>query len=307
MHNSKRVIYVALISNIAVFLAKLGASIITGSIAMLAETLRSLSDIMNQTFLAIGVNLSSQGSSQKYPFGRGKEVFFWSFIASLFVIGGSGILSVAEGMNRLFSPKNIFNGNVIFIVLSLAFIFETISLINLLKTHKQKKLNKYYDGDIRITRNPALFIVLVEDVSAIIEIIVVFISIYASIYLGLLYLDGLAAIFVGLIMIIIGLHIAKQSKEQLIGIGLEPYEIENIRKIILSIPHVNQIIDIKSVYFGVNRVILGIDINFKDKLTTDEIEHTIDEIEQKIKQLYPFIKHIYIEAEGQPVIIKKST
>ncbi|MEM3832561.1 MAG: cation transporter dimerization domain-containing protein [Thermoprotei archaeon] len=82
---------------------------------------------------------------------------------------------------------------------------------------------------------------------------------------------------------------------------------EHIRKIVLSIPQVNQIIDIKSVYFGINHVILGIDINFKDKLTTDEIEYIIDEIEQKIKQSYPFVKHIYIEAESQPVITKKST
>lgn len=305
MRNSKRVVYVALTSNVIIFLTKLGASIMTGSVAMLAETLRSLTDVTNQIFLAIGINLGSQKSSQKYPFGRGKEVFFWSFIASLFVIGGSGIFSVIEGIDRVFSPKNIFNADIAFVVLGLALVFESISLINLLKISGYKKSK--HDGDASITRNPALFIVFTEDLSAIIEIIVVFVSIYASIYFGFLYLDGLAAIFVGIVMIMIGLYIARQAREQLIGIGLEPHEIESIRKIILSIPQVNQIVDIKSVYFGVNHVILAIEINFKDKLTTDEIEHAIDEIEQKIKSFYPSIKHIYIEAEGWPVITKKST
>ncbi len=116
--------------------------------------------------------------------------------------------------------------------------------------------------------------------------------------------DGLAAIFIGITMIIIGSYIAKHTKEYLIGIGLGPDEIENIRKIILSMPQINSIIDIKSVYFGVDHVVLGIDINFKDRLTTDEIEHVIDEIERKIKNAYPSVKHIYVEAEDKPISAK---
>jgi len=301
MDNVRSMVYVALISNIMTFLVKLAASIVTGSVAMLAETLRSFSDIMNQTFLAIGANLGSQKPSSKYPFGRGKEVFFWSFIASLFVIGGSGILSLIEGINRIFQPKSITSGEVAFVALGFALIFEIISLVNVLRTYSHQKSNKYDGSALQITRNPMMIIVFAEDISAIIEIIVVFASIYASIYLGIPLFDGIAAIFIGLTMIIIGLHIANQTKEHLIGVGLEHHEIENIRKIILSIPQVNSIVDIKSVFFGVDRVILGIDVNFKDKLTTDEIEHAIDEIERKIKQSYPFIKHIYIEAEDKSV------
>jgi cation diffusion facilitator family transporter len=301
MSNVKSAIYVALISNIITFLVKLFASIMTGSIAMLAETLRSFSDIMNQVFLAIGINLSSQKPSIKYPFGRGKEVFFWSFIASLFVIGGSGVLSLIEGMNRVLQPKSISSGEIAFIALIFALIFESFSLINVLLTYRHQKSGKYDGSTLQPTLNPAITIVLAEDISAIIEIIVVFVSIYVSIYLKVLFFDGIAAIFIGLTMISIGLHVASQTREHLIGVGLKHHEIENIKKIILSIPQVNNVIDVKSVFFGVDRVILGIDVNFKDKLTTDEIEHVIDEIERKIKQSYPFIKHIYVEAEDKPI------
>lgn len=300
MDNVRSMVYVALISNIMTFLIKLVASIMTGSVAMLAETLRSLSDIMNQAFLVVGINLGSQKPSFKYPFGRGKEIFFWSFIASLFVIGGSGVLSLIEGINRILQPKSITSGEVAFVALGFALIFEIVSLVNALRTYHQKS-DKYDGSALRITRNPMMIIVFAEDISAIIEIIVVFASIYVSIYLGALFFDGIAAIFIGLTMIGIGLHIANQTKEHLIGIGLQRHDIENIRKIILSVPQVNSVVDIKSVIFGVDRVILGIDVNFKDKLTTDEIERAIDEIEHKIKQSYPFIKHIYIEAEDKPV------
>lgn len=301
MDNVRSMVYVALISNIMTFLIKIVASIMTGSAAMLAETLRSFSDIINQVSLVVGINLGSQKPSSKYPFGRGKEVFFWSFIASLFVIGGSGVLSLIEGINRILQPKSITSGEVAFIALGFALIFEIVSLVNALQTYRHQKNDKYDGSALRVTRNPMMIIVFAEDISAIIEIIVVFASIYVSIYLGILFFDGIAAIFIGLTMIGIGLHIANQTKEHLIGIGLQRHDIENIRKIILSVPQVNSVVDIKSVIFGVDRVILGIDVNFKDKLTTDEIEHAIDEIEHKIKQFYPYIKHIYIEAEDKHV------
>ncbi len=76
MSNIRSATYVALLSNIVVFLVKLFASVMTGSVAMLAEAPRSFSDIMNQVFLTIGLNLSVKRPSVKYPFGRGKEVFF---------------------------------------------------------------------------------------------------------------------------------------------------------------------------------------------------------------------------------------
>ena len=88
--NSTRAILTALGANFAIAIAKGVAAFFTGSGAMLAETVHSLADCGNQGLLLLGMKQAKLPPSPEYPLGRGKEIYFWSFLVAvmLFTVGG---------------------------------------------------------------------------------------------------------------------------------------------------------------------------------------------------------------------------
>ena len=103
--NSSRAILFALGANFAIAVAKGVAAYFTKSSAMLAETVHSLADCGNQLLLLLGMKQSKRPPSPEHPLGRGKEIYFWSFLVAviLFVVGG--IYSLYEGWHKLQHPE----------------------------------------------------------------------------------------------------------------------------------------------------------------------------------------------------------
>src|SRR5918912_3191433 len=122
---SKRAVYAALAGNLGIAIAKLIAAIMTGSTAMFAETLHSLSDTFNQVLLLIGIKTSTKTATERHPFGYGKEQFFWSFIVATMIFGISGILSVEQGVGSILGKTHhIENINVSYVILIISAAFE---------------------------------------------------------------------------------------------------------------------------------------------------------------------------------------
>ena len=88
--DSLKSILFALCANTAIALAKLAAALVTGSGAMLAESIHSFADAGNQSLLILGLKRAKIPPSEDYPLGYGKSIYFWSFIVAiiLFSLGG---------------------------------------------------------------------------------------------------------------------------------------------------------------------------------------------------------------------------
>lgn len=94
----------ALIANGLITILKFIAAVITGSSGMMAESLHSLADTTNQVFLPLGLRFYKRPASEKHPFGYGKERFFWSFIAAIFIFGVGASYALYEGSKKLWHP-----------------------------------------------------------------------------------------------------------------------------------------------------------------------------------------------------------
>jgi divalent metal cation (Fe/Co/Zn/Cd) transporter len=94
----------ALFANGLIAILKLVAAVITGSSGMMAEAspLGCRYDKPDLSFVGFAVLQAT--SFSKHPFGYGKERFFWSFIAAIFIFGVGATYAIYEGIVKLAHP-----------------------------------------------------------------------------------------------------------------------------------------------------------------------------------------------------------
>ena len=189
---SKKVIYAALAGNLLIAVTKFIASFMTGSSAMLSEGIHSLVDTGNQGLLLYGLKQAEKPASEEFPFGHGKEIYFWSFVVAILIFAlGSGI-SLYEGVHHIFNPAEISNPMINYIVLGLAILFEGASFTFALKEFKQAKGQLSYIDAVKQGKDPSMFVVLFEDGAAMLGLFVALIGIVLAQVTGIAIFDGIA-------------------------------------------------------------------------------------------------------------------
>lgn len=306
---SKKAVYAALAGNLGIAIAKLIAAIITGSTAMLAETLHSFSDTFNQVLLLVGIKTSTKTATERHPFGYGKEQFFWSFIVATLIFGISGILSLEQGFNSLLGGKvhyHIENVNISYIILAISTIFEgnALRVALVLSKHAIEARGEKIGiatlfKEFQESKDPSILTVLVEDSAALLGIIVAGLGIFFSSLTGNTIYDAISSLLIGSILMAFAFFLAKENKALLIGESISRRDYKKIVRLINELPEVNRILSLRTMHFGPQDVLVTIEVNLVDGLDTDKIESVIDTIEQKVKQAIPYVNpsKIYVELE----------
>ena len=294
---SKKVIYAALAGNTLISITKFAAAAFTGSSAMLSEGIHSLVDTGNQFLLLHGMKQAKKPADANFPFGHGKEIYFWSFIVAMLIFALGGGISIYEGIKHLQHPEPMSNPMVNYIVLGLAMLFEGAAWFFALKEFSAVKGKWGYVEAIQRAKDPSIFVVLFEDSAAMLGLAVAFAGVALSQWTGILWFDGLASVIIGLILIGTALWLAYETKSLLIGESANSATVQGVREILqanLSIEHVNEVL---TMHMGPDFILATISVDFKNEKTADEIENEIAALDQRIKQQYPQIKRIFIEAE----------
>jgi cation diffusion facilitator family transporter len=121
---SKKVIYAALAGNFLIALTKFIAFFMTKSSAMLSEGVHSVVDTGNQVLLLYGLRRARRPADERFPFGHGKEVYFWSFVVAIMIFAVGAGVSIYKGVQHVILPAPIQNPYLNYIVLALAMLFE---------------------------------------------------------------------------------------------------------------------------------------------------------------------------------------
>jgi cation diffusion facilitator family transporter len=303
---SKKVIYAAMFGNTLIAITKFIAAFITGSSAMLSEGIHSSVDTGNQILLLYGIHLSKKPHDKNYPFGHGKEVYFWSFVVAIMVFALGAGVSVYEGIHRLSHPEPITNPAVSYIVLVLSFFFEGASWLFALKEFSKTKGKFSYIEAVHRDKNPPMFMVLFEDSAATFGLVVAFFGVWLSHKTGNPLYDGLASILIGVILGIVAFWLAYETKSLLIGESAYPEVVEGIKKIALKYREIEHINEVLTLHMGPKNILVNMSVDFKNDLNADEVEKTIEKLDMEIKRVYPLIHRVFIEAESRATRIKRN-
>ncbi len=296
--STKKVIYAALAGNALISITKFIAAFYSGSSAMLSEGIHSLVDTGNQILLLHGLKQARKPADKQFPFGHGKEIYFWSFIVAILIFSvGSGI-SIYEGVHHILSPQQISDPTLSFFVLGFALLFEGAAWFFALQEFTRSKGKWGYIDAVKRGKDPSMFVVLFEDSAAMLGLVIAFIGIAASYYTGNPIYDGLASIIIGLILGSTAIWLAYETKGLLIGESANPELVADIRQIIKQFDAIENINELLTMHMGPDFVLVTINANFKDNLRVGELEKTIATMDLQIKQRCPRVKRVFIEAEA---------
>ena len=296
--SSKKAIYAALAGNGMIAITKFFASAYTGSSAMFSEAIHSVVDTGNQILLLYGIKRSERPADKNHPFGYGMEVYFWSFVVAILLFGlGSGV-SIYEGLSKIQNPHPVTNPFVNYIVIGFAIIFETIAFYVAYRELRKTKGSQSLIKAIRTSKDPTIFTVLFEDFAALLGLMVAGLAIYLGEVLNLPILDGIASVIIGLILALTASLLAFECKGLLCGEAANDQIVAGIEDIVKGETDVLYINEILTMHLGPQDILLNISLDFKDAMSSGNVQTTISELETSIKSKFPEIKRVFIEAQS---------
>ncbi|WP_306639740.1 cation diffusion facilitator family transporter [Sanyastnella coralliicola] len=296
--NSKIAIYGAIGANLGIAIMKFVASFFTGSAAMLSEGIHSTVDSLNGVLLLYGIKRSKRDPDTKHPFGYGKEVYFWAFIVAMLIFAIGGGIAIYEGIEHIKHPAES-TGNKMwkYGVLIVAIILEGISFYIALREFKKSKPEKAtWMGALRQSKDAATFAIILEDSGAMFGLIIALIGVSLSDFLEMPMIDGITSVVIGILLCVIAIFLARETKGLLIGESAVHNDLKVVREILDSDEWVLKYRDVNSMHLGPATVLLAMEVDFSDDMDNPAVEAEILTIEQRIKEKLPHISKIYIES-----------
>jgi len=297
-HNdtSTKSIMFALLANLGIAITKTVAAIITGSGAMLAESIHSFADCCNQGLLFLGLKASTREPDQEHPLGYGKEIYFWSFVVAIILFSMGGLFSVYEGIHKLSSHEGLKSPMIAIIVLSVSIVLEAASLYGCVTQINKIRHNMTLWTWVKNTRQSELVVVLGEDIAALLGLFLALIAVILSIVTGNPVFDSMGSIGIGVLLIFISIFLAIKVKSLLIGQSSDSETRDEIKRFLESRPEVDRVLNLITVQLGP-----GIMIAVKAKMAAvDSVGQLITNIntcEAELKKKFSSVQWVFFEPD----------
>ncbi|OUL22659.1 cation transporter [Nostoc sp. RF31YmG] len=296
--SSKKTIFAAIGANLAIAITKFIAAGVTSSSAMLSEGIHSLVDTTNELLLLLGIRMSQKPADDSHPFGYGQELYFWTLIVAILIFAIGGGMSFYEGIIHLIHPSPITDPLWNYIVLGFAIFFEGFSWTVALKEFLPSKGEQTFWQAIRASKDPTIFTVLFEDSAALLGLLVALIGIFLEHLFQNPYFDGISSIIIGVILGVVAVILAHESKGLLVGESANTRTVNHIRAIANTDPAVQAVLRVLTMHLGPQEVLLNLEIQFRKHLSAEDLALAVERLEEKIRTQHPDIKNIFIEAKS---------
>ncbi len=298
---SRGAVLAAMAANLLIACGKFVAGALTGSAAMFAEAGHSVADTVNQVFLLLGINLSRTKADDDHPHGYGKEAFFWSFLAAIFIFVAGAAFSFYEGTRTLIQEdtheRSSFDLTVAFGVLGMAFFFESFSLTVALRGLLSGARRRGWSVVRYIRQSPDLTMktVFFEDGAALTGLVLAALGLLISEMSGDEVWDGIASVGIGVVLAIVSVMLSMQARRLLLGAAAHEELREALHRAVTSFPEVTYVVRLLSMQLGSHSVLVTGELEIGRGLTTDEIEDLLVRIDQKIAANVPDVTDTFWE------------
>jgi cation diffusion facilitator family transporter len=291
-----RAIVAALIANAGIAVAKFIGYLITGSSSMLAEAVHSVADTSNQGLLLLGGRTARRRATQEHPFGYGRDRYFYSFVVALLLFTLGSVFALYEGIHKLESHEPLTSPIVAVGILVVAIGLETYSFRTAIHESRPLKGSGTWWQFIRQAKVPELPVVLLEDLGALVGLVLALFGVGLSVLTGDPVWDAIGTICIGVLLGVIAIILIIEMKSLLIGEGAAPPVLADIVSALES-GDVQRVIHIKTQYIGPEEILVAAKIALAPGLPLEGVAAAIDEAEARVRERVPDARLIYLEPD----------
>ena len=280
----------ALVANIGIAAAKFVAAFLTGSSAMLAEGIHSLVDTSNEAVLIVGVRRARRPPDDLHQFGYGKEIYFWTLVVAVLLFGIGGGLAFYEGLTHFVDPHPIDNVLTSYVVLAISFALEGAS--SLIAVRELEPSSSLWRA-LLDTKDASVLAVLVENFAAMVGLVLAFLGLLAAQVTGDPRFDALGSLGVGLVLTLVAVFLAAESRALLIGESATGPLVERARQTLESDAAVTGIESLRTMHLGPDHVVMTAIVHFATERT--DIPAVIARLKQRLVEIDPLLDDVTIE------------
>lgn len=296
-HSGTKAILAAFAANFGIAVTKFVAFLISGSSSMLAESVHSVADSGNQVLLLVGGRRARRAADEEHPFGYGRERYVYAFMVAIVLFSVGGVFSVYEGVHKVAHPEVLSAAWLPILVLVIAIGLESFSLRTALLESAPLRRGVSLIQFIRRAKAPELPVVLLEDIAALVGLILALAGVVATVVTGNGVYDGAGTIAIGVLLVVVALVLGVEVKSLLVGEGASRSDTDAIRRATEAAVGVRRIIHMRSLYLGPDELLVGVKVAVDAEASADSVAASIDDVEYRVRAAVPSARVIYVEPD----------
>ncbi|MFR9724276.1 cation diffusion facilitator family transporter [Streptomyces sp. MS19] len=292
-----KAIVAALGANLAIAVSKFVAAVFSGSSSMLAEGVHSLADSGNQALLLLGGKRAKRAASEEHPFGYGRERYIYAFLVSIVLFSVGGVFALYEGFEKIRHPHEIEHWYWPVGVLVFAIIAESFSFRTAIKESNETRGSQSWVQFVRTAKAPELPVVLLEDLGALVGLVLALGGVCLALATGDGVWDGAGTLCIGVLLIVIALVLAAETKSLLLGEAAGKGAVVRIRAAVVDGETVTQVIHMRTLHLGPDELLVAAKIAVESGDDAATVARAIDAAEARIRAAEPTARVIYLEPD----------
>lgn len=291
-------ILAALAANLGIAVTKFIAFLLTQSSSMLAESVHSVADSGNQLLLILGGRRARREADAEHPFGYGRVRYYYAFLVAIVLFTLGGLFALYEAWHKFSDPHPI-EGRwwwVPIAVLLAAIVMEGFSLRTAVRESNHVRGNQSWVGFIRTSRSPELPVVLLEDTGALLGLVLALVGVSLTLVTGNGQWDAVGSGSIGLLLVVIAVVLAKETKSMLLGEAATPHDLALVRRALLG-DGVESVIHLRTMHLGPEELLVAAKLEVPVAATAADVAAAIDAAEARVRAAVPIARLIYLEPD----------
>jgi len=299
MAGSSSEVIKSLVVNVLIAASKGVAAGLTGSGAMLAETLHSFADCGNQILLLIGIKQSHRPPDPKYPLDHGRNMYFYSFIVALLLFTGGGVFSIYEGVHKLERPEPVGDITIALVILGISIALEGWSTLGNIREMNKRRGGTPFFRYLKDSKDSDLIVIFGENSAAVLGLVFALGAIVMASHTNDGRWDAIGSLAIGIVLVCVAIFLAREIKALLVGEAADPELAGIVERIAEQHPHVDKVVQLLSVQQGPGEVLVALKLKFKSGLDVDVLVDAINSFESQLRTKFPEAKWCFIEPDRE--------
>ena len=293
----KKAIVAALVANLGIAIAKFVGFLITGASSLIAESVHSLADSGNQGLLLFGASRSKRAPTRIHPFGFARARYLWAFVVAIVLFALGSLFSIYEGVGKLGHPEPLKSLPVGVTILVVGIVLETFSLRTAVVESNHVRGQQTWWQFVRHAKVPELPVVLLEDIGAMIGLVLALGGLLLAAATGNPVWDAYGTLSIGVLLAVIAIFLAMEMQSLLLGEGASDRDVAAIRSAIEDQPEVRRLIGLKTQHLGPEELLVVAKVELDPDLQFADVVAVIDRAEEQVRSAVPAAREMYIEPD----------